>query len=157
MQNLRIDEKHEFEQEKGAVINELLRNEDQPWDLEQKAILPLLFGKEAPYGHPVIGERKHVEDATAEIIIAHYNKWYHPNNAALVIVGGFDADEALKADQGAVRPPFPRPNCRAQAGAEGIAEAAGRVGHGVEVRRAADADGLQRPSAPASRTTRCWT
>src|SRR5262249_44838140 len=40
MRNLRIDKEHEFEQEKGAVINELLRNEDSPWDLEQKAILP---------------------------------------------------------------------------------------------------------------------
>ncbi|HEX5273342.1 MAG TPA: pitrilysin family protein, partial [Gemmataceae bacterium] len=97
MVNLRIDAAHEFEQEKGAVINELLRNEDQPWDLEQKAILPLIFGKEAPYGHPVIGERKQVEDATAAVITAHYKKWYHPNNASLVIVGGIDPDEALKA------------------------------------------------------------
>jgi zinc protease len=97
MVNLRIDKDHEFEQEKGAVINELLRNEDQPWDLEQKAILPLLFGKEAPYGHPVIGEREHVKGATAEVITAHYKKWYHPNNASLIIAGGIDPDEALKA------------------------------------------------------------
>ena len=34
MRNLRIDAKHEFEQEKGAVISELERNEDEPWDLE---------------------------------------------------------------------------------------------------------------------------
>src|SRR5262245_20289612 len=44
MRNLKIDEKHEFQQEKGAVISELDRNEDEPWDLEQKALLPLLFG-----------------------------------------------------------------------------------------------------------------
>src|SRR5438477_2040913 len=72
MQNLRIDEKHEFQQEKGAVISELSRNEDQPWDLEQKAIVPLLFGKGGPYGHPVIGEREHVHGATAKIIKSHY-------------------------------------------------------------------------------------
>jgi zinc protease len=95
MQNLRIDKKHEFEQEKGAVISELKRNEDTPWDLEQKAIVPLLFGKDGPYGHPVIGETKHVRDATAVVIKAHYDKWYHPNNASLVIVGGFDPDKAL--------------------------------------------------------------
>jgi zinc protease len=95
MRNLRIDAKHEFQQEKGAVIEELQRNEDRPWDLEQKAILPLLFGKKSPYGHPVIGERKHVQDATAAIIKAHYDKWYHPNNASLVIVGGFDPDKTV--------------------------------------------------------------
>src|SRR5216683_7798234 len=95
MRNLRIDEKHEFQQEKGAVIEELARDEDMPWDLEQKAILPLLFGKSNPYGHPVIGEREHVKTATDKIIKAHYDKWYHPNNASLVIVGGFDHDKAL--------------------------------------------------------------
>ena len=31
MRNIRIDAKHEFEQEKGAVIAELDGNEDQPW------------------------------------------------------------------------------------------------------------------------------
>ena len=94
LRNLRIDAKHEFEQEKGAVIEELQRNEDEPWDLEGKAILPLLFGK-GPYAHPVIGERQHVRDATAAVIKAYYDRWYHPNNAALVVVGGFDADKAL--------------------------------------------------------------
>ncbi len=97
MQNLRIDKAHEFEQEKGAVINELMRNEDEPWDLEQKAILPLLFGKEAPYGHPVIGEEEHVKAATAAVIKGHYDRWYHPNNASLIIVGGIDPDAALDA------------------------------------------------------------
>jgi zinc protease len=94
MQNLRIDSAHEFEQEKGTVIGELERNEDQPWDLETKGILPLLFGQ-GPYGHPVIGERGHVRGATAAVIKAYYDKWYHPNNAALVICGGFDPEQTL--------------------------------------------------------------
>ncbi len=94
MQNLRIDTKHEFEQEKGAVVAELDAGEDSPWDLEQKTILPILFGK-GPYGHPVIGEREHVRGATAKIIKSHYDAWYHPNNAVLVLVGGFDADKAM--------------------------------------------------------------
>lgn len=95
MRNIRIDAQHEFQQEKGAVIEELARNEDQPWDLELKAIMPRLFGERSPYGHPVIGERDHVRAATAEVIKAYYDRWYHPNNAALVVVGGFDPDAAL--------------------------------------------------------------
>jgi zinc protease len=94
MQNLRIDAAHEFEQEKGAVVAELERDEDEPWDIESKTILPLLFG-EGPYGHPVIGERAHVRGATAAVIKGHYDKWYHPNNAALIICGGFDPDQTL--------------------------------------------------------------
>lgn len=95
MQNLVIDKAHEFEMEKGAVIEELKRNEDEPWDLELKAVLPMLFGSKEPYGHPVIGEEEHVRAATAKIIKGYYDKWYHPNNAALVICGGFDPDKAI--------------------------------------------------------------
>ena len=95
MRNVRIDAKHEFEQEKGAVIAELKRNEDGPWDLEQKAILPLLFPKDSPYSHPVIGQETHVRAATAEVIKRYYDQWYHPNNASLIVVGGFDPDQAL--------------------------------------------------------------
>src|SRR5262249_11462308 len=94
MRNTRPAPRHEFEQEKGAVISELEQNEDLPWDIETKAILPILYEK-GPYGHPVIGEREHVRDATAQVIKAHYDKWYHPNNASLVICGGFDPDKAM--------------------------------------------------------------
>jgi len=99
MRNLRIDEKHEFEQEKGAVIEELNRGDDQPWELEQKTLLPLLFGSKAPYGHPVIGEKSHVQDATAAVIKAHHDRWYHPNNAVLIVAGGFDPETALSTVQ----------------------------------------------------------
>ncbi|QVL33145.1 insulinase family protein [Telmatocola sphagniphila] len=95
MRHLKIDAQHEFEQEKGAVISELDGNEDDPWELENKALLPLLFGKQTPYGHPVIGEKTHVRAAAAEIIKQHYDRWYHPNNAVLVVAGGFDAKAAL--------------------------------------------------------------
>src|SRR5262249_50882071 len=54
-----------------------------------------LFPKDSPYSHPVIGEEEHVRAATAEIIKKHYDKWYHPNNASLVVVGGFDPDAAM--------------------------------------------------------------
>ncbi len=95
MRNLRIDAKHEFQQEKGAVISELDMDEDQPWDLEEKTILPLLFGPGTPYGHPIIGQKAHVRQATAAVIKKHYDRWYHPNNAVLVVAGGFDEKDAL--------------------------------------------------------------
>ena len=54
MRNLQIDERHEFQQEKGAVISELSRDEDEPWDLEQKAIAAAFVrpkGSVRPSGH----------------------------------------------------------------------------------------------------------
>ena len=136
MRNLRIDDKHEFSEEKGAVCNELKRDEDEPWDLEHKAIVPLLFGKSGPYGHPVIGLESQVRAATAAIIKAHYDKWYHPNNASLVVCGGFDPVAAL-AKIKELFGPIPRAELPAQAAVEGDAQAARPAGHGLQVRRAA--------------------
>ena len=96
MRGTRIDDKHEFQQEKGAVVAELKKGEDSPWDLEFKAILPLLYATADPYSHPVIGQEAHVRGATAEVIRRYYDLWYHPNNAALVVTGGFDPAVALK-------------------------------------------------------------
>lgn len=95
MRGVLIDAKHEFEQEKGAVVSELERDEDMPGDLEHTLILPKLFGTGTPYGHPVIGERAHVRGATAKTIKAYYDQWYHPNNASLVVAGGFDPAQAM--------------------------------------------------------------
>ena len=95
MANLRIDSKHEFEQEKGAVIEELKRNEDQPWELESKALMPILFGEKSPYGHPVIGQEAHVRGATAPVILDYYKRWYHPNNAIVVVAGAINPDEVF--------------------------------------------------------------
>ena len=120
MRNVRIDAKHEFQQEKGAVISELKGGEDRPFDLEYKAILPLLYAKQAPYSHPVIGEEAHVRGATAETIKRYYDKWYHPNNAALVIVGGFEPDATLalvkKLFEGIPKAELPERKAEATAG-----------------------------------------
>ena len=96
MRNVRIDAKHEFEQEKGAVVAELKGGEDQPFGLESKVILPLLYPAEAPYSHPVIGQESHVRGATAEVIKRYYDQWYYPNNASLIIAGGFEPAPALE-------------------------------------------------------------
>ena len=59
----------------------------------------------APYGHP--GHRRDAStssDATAEIIKAHYDKWYHPNNASLVVCRRLRSRQGAGEDQGAVRP-----------------------------------------------------
>ena len=55
------------------------------------------MGKKSPYGHPVIGEKEHVRAADAAVIKKHYDRWYHPNNAHLIIVGDFDIKDAKTA------------------------------------------------------------
>jgi zinc protease len=57
MRNIRIDEKHEFQQEKGAVISELNGNEDRRCELEVNAMLGLLWPQESASSDQVNAQR----------------------------------------------------------------------------------------------------
>ena len=48
------------------------------------------------YHHPTIGWRGDLESMTRDDLYGHYRTWYVPNNAALVIVGDVDADDAFR-------------------------------------------------------------
>ena len=85
----------EFEAEKKVVIEELKTGLDSPWGL-------LLQEEEAtaykvhPYRNPIVGWLQDVERATVEQQQSYYRRYYHPNNAILVIAGDFDAEDVLK-------------------------------------------------------------
>ena len=85
----------EFEAEKKVVIEELKTGLDSPWGL-------LLQEEEAtaykvhPYRNPIVGWLQDVERATVEQQQAYYRRYYHPNNAILVVAGDFDTEDVLK-------------------------------------------------------------
>ena len=87
-------EPEEFESEKKVVIEELKTGLDSPWGL-------LLQEEEAtaykvhPYRNPIVGWLQDVERATVEEQQVYYRRYYHPNNATLVIAGDFNTEEVL--------------------------------------------------------------
>src|SRR5262245_49560551 len=85
----------EFEAEKKVVIEELKTGLDSPWGLllqEQEASAYKIH----PYRNPIVGWLQDVERATVEQQQAYYRRYYHPNNATLVIAGDFDSQDVLK-------------------------------------------------------------
>src|SRR5438094_2330407 len=84
----------EFEAEKKVVIEELKTGLDSAWGL-------LLEDQEAaaftvhPYRNPIVGWLQDVERATVEEQQAYYRRYYHPNNAILVLAGDFETNEVL--------------------------------------------------------------
>jgi zinc protease len=48
-----------------------------------------------PYGNPVIGWMSDLDRLTADDLVAYYRRYYAPDNATVVVVGDFDAAEAL--------------------------------------------------------------
>jgi zinc protease len=86
----------EFEREKQVVIEELKINLDSPWGALGQEVHATAF-KMHPYHHPVVGWIEDLERASREEMEAYYRRFYHPNNAVLVLVGGFETERALRA------------------------------------------------------------
>jgi zinc protease len=84
----------EFEAEKKVVIEELKTGLDSPWGLLLQEEEAIAF-KVHPYRNPIVGWLQDVERATVEEQQAYYRRYYHPNNAILVIAGDFDTDQVL--------------------------------------------------------------
>ena len=87
----------EFEAEKKVVIEELKTGLDSPWGLLLQEQEAAAF-KVHPYRNPIVGWLQDVERATAQEQQAYYRRYYHPNNAILVLTGDFDSDQEFLED-----------------------------------------------------------
>jgi zinc protease len=92
--SLRIEEKV-FQTEREVVKEERrMRIENQPYGRLQELIADQAFVAH-PYKHPVIGSMKDLEAASIGDVREFFQTYYVPNNATAVLVGDFDAKEAL--------------------------------------------------------------
>jgi zinc protease len=89
----------EFESEKQVVEEELRIGLDGPWEALENEVWATAF-RQHPYHWPTVGWIEDLESATGADMKAYYDKWYHPRNATLVIVGDFNTDEALERIEG---------------------------------------------------------
>jgi zinc protease len=94
MQGL-ILENSEFQTEREVVKEERrLRTEDDP----QGALVEALFAQaffSHPYHWPVIGWFADLDAMTLDDLQRHYDTFYSPNNATLIVVGDIKADQLL--------------------------------------------------------------
>jgi len=85
----------EFASEKRVVEEELRIGLDGPWEALENEVWATAF-RQHPYHWPTVGWLEDLEAASGADMKAYYDKWYHPRNATLVIVGDFDRREALQ-------------------------------------------------------------
>src|SRR5436189_2673524 len=94
MHNLLLDAK-EIDSERQVVIEERrTRTEDDPEGFLAEEVSSIAF-KAHPYSNPIIGWSEDLRRITPAEIRAFYKTYYNPNNAILVLVVDFKADEAL--------------------------------------------------------------
>lgn len=82
---------HELEKELQVVMEEWKRGEDSPTSRAATELFHLAYTTH-PYGRPVIGYRETIEALNRERVLHFYQRWYHPNNMTLVIVGDVDRE-----------------------------------------------------------------
>ena len=95
MQHLLLDPE-EFDSERNVVLEELAMSEDDPWRVLTQKIQSAMFPRHS-YRWPVIGYPETLVPMTVDDMRRHYQKYYHPSNATLVISGDVKKRAALAA------------------------------------------------------------
>ena len=91
-----IYDSNEYKLEKEVVIEEIKRSADNPDRLLGEKFFALAY-PEHPYGRPVIGLEETVRGASLQDAKNFHQKHYRPDNAILVVSGGFDLNEVKLA------------------------------------------------------------
>ena len=85
-----------FHTELEAVYEEFNRGQDSDGRKQYQATLEGLFPTH-PYGtQSTIGKSEHLKNPSMEAIHAYFDKYYVPNNMAVVLVGDIDYDATIK-------------------------------------------------------------
>jgi zinc protease len=88
-------DEREFAQEKEVVIGEIDRNESNPYFYLNREMTQRLFAKYTSRKNP-LGDRKTVSTATTDLMRLIQNRYYVPNNSALIVAGDVNPEEVFK-------------------------------------------------------------
>ena len=93
-----LDTQQEWDQERGAIEQEVSRDLSAPFYKFLAAARADLFAG-TPYAHDALGTRPSFQATSATMIKSFYDAWYHPNNAILVITGDVEPQATLSQVQ----------------------------------------------------------
>jgi zinc protease len=85
----------ECDSERTVIISELQGNENDPDQLLDTEVAATAF-RVHPYGHPTIGWLGDLERISRDDLYTHYQNYYCPNNATVVVVGDVDTDDVFR-------------------------------------------------------------
>lgn len=112
-------EPEEIDAERGVIIEEKRTRNTASWRNTLKS-LPVIFGPENVFAtHTLIGGQEQLETFKPEELVKFYQKWYIPDNQAVIVVGDVNVDEVegmiqrIFSDIPKVENPAPRPLIKA--------------------------------------------
>lgn len=83
-----------FQSEIEAVYEEKNRSMDNEWRVIDEALMRELY-PEHPYGRTVIGSVEHLKNPSIKNMRDFFNRYYRPNNMAIILAGDFKREEVL--------------------------------------------------------------
>jgi predicted Zn-dependent peptidase len=89
----------ELDRERGVVVQEIARADDQPAVMAEHLIDQAVFG-EHPLGRPVLGPAEHIQSFTRDGIVAFRTRRWAPQTGAAFVVGNLHSlgsDEEFEA------------------------------------------------------------
>lgn len=85
----------ELEKEKPVIVQEIKRGADSPTSKMWEEFSKVMFAG-TPYEREIIGTEASVNSFNHDMLMDYYNRYYHPDNMTLVVVGDISFDEAKK-------------------------------------------------------------
>jgi predicted Zn-dependent peptidase len=82
---------HEFEIERGVILEELAMNDDDPSDVVHEEFARVVFG-EHPLGRPIGGTPGTIQAVPRDAVWQHYRRTYVPSELVVTAAGSVDHD-----------------------------------------------------------------
>ncbi len=93
MHNLQLDEATALKERDVILEERSMRVDNVPASLLSEQMDAMLYGLDYPYGVPVIGWRKDMEQLTWQDAQHFYHRYYAPNNATVIVSGDVTQEE----------------------------------------------------------------
>ncbi len=90
----------ELEKERGVILEEISRKEDNPFGTLYEKLYEVAFSK-SPYRHSVLGETQVISGITREQMWGYYRHFYTPARMALIVAGDVRAEDIVRKAQDA--------------------------------------------------------
>lgn len=87
---------NELKRLRDTRLAALKQRRDNANQVAEVVYASLLYGRQHPYGHPLIGDEASLGGIAEGDVSRFYQTYYRPNNAALVVVGDVQPDALVK-------------------------------------------------------------
>jgi predicted Zn-dependent peptidase len=85
---------NEFDVERRVILEELAMADDDPSDVAHERVTEAVMG-DHPLGRPIGGSPKTIKSAERDQVVAHYQRYYRPEELVVTVAGALEHDEVV--------------------------------------------------------------